>query len=91
MNARLTVLTGATAGRWLDLAGREVTVGRNPEADLQFDPYSDLRVSGNHAALFPHGDGWAIRDLGSRNGTLVNGQKLTGPVLLAHGDRIQFG
>jgi S1-C subfamily serine protease len=91
VNARLTVLTGATAGRWLDLAGREVTVGRNPEADLQFDPYSDLRVSGNHAALFPHGDGWAIRDLGSRNGTLVNGQKLTGPVLLAHGDRIQFG
>jgi len=91
VNARLTVLSGATAGRWLDLAGREVTVGRSPEVDLQFDPYSDLRVSGTHAALFPHGDGWAIRDLGSRNGTLVNGQKLTGPVLLAHGDRIQFG
>lgn len=91
MNARLTVLTGSTAGRVLALAGSEVTVGRNPDADFRFDPYEDLRVSGRHAVVFPHREGWAIRDLGSRNGTLVNGQKITGPVLLSDGDRIQFG
>ena len=91
MTAQLTVLTGSTAGIRLALVGSEVTVGRNPDADLQFDPYQDLRVSGRHAALYPHGEDWAIRDLGSRNGTLVNGQRISGPVLLMDGDRIQFG
>lgn len=91
MNAELTVLTGSIAGRRMTLTGGEVSVGRNPGTDLQFDPMQDLRVSGRHAALFPHGDGWAVRDLGSRNGTLVNGERISSPYLLRDGDRIQFG
>lgn len=91
MNAQLTILTGSTAGKRLTLAGGEVTVGRNPDTHLQLDPLQDLRVSGRHAAIFPHGEGWAIRDLGSRNGTLLNGRRIAAPSPLKDGDRIQFG
>jgi S1-C subfamily serine protease len=85
------MLTGSTAGKRMVLSGGEITVGRGADADFQLDPYLDLRVSGHHAALFPHGEGWAIRDLGSRNGTLLNGQRISEPSILRDGDRIQFG
>jgi S1-C subfamily serine protease len=91
MTAELVVLTGAKTGVRLTLGKRDLTIGRSPEADLQFDPSQELAVSGSHASVFPSEGGWSIRDLDSLNGTWVNGQRITSPVSLADGDRIQFG
>jgi pSer/pThr/pTyr-binding forkhead associated (FHA) protein len=75
------------------LAGRQVEVtamlvlGRQA-ADL---PIDDPEVSRRHAALRPADDGLEIEDLGSLNGTWVNGTRIQGAVRLAAGDRVQLG
>ena len=64
-----------------------VTVGR-ADADLTL---TDSTVSRLHAALERVTGGWIVQDLGSRNGTYVNGARLLGPRALRHGDEIRFG
>jgi pSer/pThr/pTyr-binding forkhead associated (FHA) protein len=64
------------------------TIGRAQSARVLLD---DSSVSAQHALLKPVDGVWAIEDLGSRNGTLVNGRGVTGPVELACGDALQFG
>lgn len=91
VKAELVVLSGVNAGRRTSVRGEEVTVGRKAEVDLQFDPEEELAVSGLHASITPSEAGWMLRDLGSLNGTLVNGERISGPVLLQHGDRLRFG
>jgi pSer/pThr/pTyr-binding forkhead associated (FHA) protein len=69
------------------------TIGRRPSDDgvsaliLLDDEY----VSPLHAACYPSGDGWAIEDLGSMNGTWLNGVKVYGAQLLARGDKVKVG
>jgi hypothetical protein len=48
-------------------------------------------VSRTHAKLTRAGDAVTIEDAGSTNGTFVNGQRLSGPQALSHGDSVQFG
>lgn len=85
-------LTGSRAGQEQVLEGRVVNIGRNPSNLLAFDPEKDDRVSGNHAQLLVLDDGKVVlSDLGSRNGTLVNGQKIHGQLPLASGTTVQFG
>jgi hypothetical protein len=67
--------------------GREVTVGRSPELDLVLA--EDL-VSRRHARIAARGDEVVIEDLGSTNGTFVNGQKVK-LARLSEGDRILVG
>lgn len=68
--------------------GHYETIGRSSENSIQLD---DSFVSGQHAELsFSHGQ-WRLRDLGSRNGTWVNGQRIAGPTILTSGDSVQFG
>ncbi len=75
------------------LAGRRVEVtavlvlGREA-ADLVID---DPEVSRRHAGLRPAGDGLEIEDLGSLNGTWVNGTRIQGAVRLSPGDRVRLG
>jgi pSer/pThr/pTyr-binding forkhead associated (FHA) protein len=75
------------------LAGRQVEVtavlvlGREA-ADLAVD---DPEVSRRHASLRPAGDGLEIEDLGSLNGTWVNGARIEGVVRLSPGDRVRLG
>lgn len=67
-----------------------VLVGRSPKCDLQLRHPS---ISGEHAILQWNGHTWGVRDLGSRNGTRVNGAPVdpsAGQVLVA-GDALQFG
>ena len=51
----------------------------------------DPKVSSRHARMVCHSDGWHIEDLGSRNGTFVNGQRITGATRLKAGDTILIG
>jgi adenylate cyclase len=69
------------------LVGR-TTVGRHPEQTIQL---LDRVVSKEHAIFEPSGDGWTVRDGGSRNGTLVNGELIQGLYKLKDGDRVTVG
>jgi len=91
VNAELTVVTGFAAGKRISLTAGDMVLGRNPDTDLQFDPLKDLTVSGAHAAVSKTDDGWSVRDLGSLNGTFVNGEKISNPAILRDQDRIQLG
>ncbi len=64
-----------------------VTIGRKPESTIVL---ADPNVSRNHAEIRPHGTGWALVDLGSTNGSRINGRKVTEQAL-ADGDDISFG
>ena len=59
--------------------------------DLQLDPTGELAVSRRHAIVEHLAGYWTVRDLGSRNGTFVNGERAYSGTRLHHGDRIQLG
>jgi pSer/pThr/pTyr-binding forkhead associated (FHA) protein len=65
-----------------------VIIGRSPDADLVI---GDDFVSGTHAKLVAAADGYTLIDLGSTNGTIVNGQPATRPLQIAAGDVIELG
>ncbi len=65
-------------------------VGRTPEAEVVL-PAEDDAVSRRHARLLHRGDRLILEDLGSTNGTRVNGQRITGPVEVGPGDEIVIG
>jgi FHA domain/Sigma-70, region 4 len=67
----------------------ELTIGR-AESNNVCLPH-DTRVSRLHAALRPLGDGWSIRDVGSRNGTFVNNERIDQERALRAGDEILIG
>lgn len=64
------------------------TLGRARTAKVILD---DTSVSAQHALIRPGTDRWTIEDLGSRNGTLVDGRKIEGPRELDCGASIQLG
>ena len=67
----------------------EVTVGRGAGCGLVLT--DDQFVSTVHARLFRRGDEVFVEDLGSRNGTFVNGKPVSATTRLRRGDRVQFG
>ena len=71
------------------LEGERYRVGRSPANELSFP--ADQRLSREHLVFERDSEGWTARDVGSRNGTCVNGKQLTGKVALVHGDRITAG
>jgi predicted component of type VI protein secretion system len=66
-----------------------VTLGRDPSNLVCV--LDDGTVSGMHAVIEQYSSGWALRDLGSRNGTFVNGRRITGEQPLYSGDEIGIG
>lgn len=68
-------------------AGHAVSLGRSPECDYVVH---NATVSARHAELTRSDEGWTVRDLGSRNGTRVNGW-LVKEQQLADGDEVTFG
>jgi pSer/pThr/pTyr-binding forkhead associated (FHA) protein len=68
--------------------GRRILVGRAPSADLRLD---DPRVSRLHARIEMRDDGVYVEDLGSRNGTAVDGQAVAEPRRLAVDDEVTVG
>jgi len=85
------VLTGGRAGSLFTPAGDVFLLGRHADADLRLHPDIDLAVSARHARVTRQGDDWLVEDLDSRNGTWVNGRRITAPVALRNGDRILLG
>ena len=51
--------------------------GRHPECEVSFDPHRDIDASSRHAELRTVAAGWVLVDLGSSNGTYVEGQRIT--------------
>lgn len=70
------------------LRGR-ATIGSAVTNDLVVD--DDPTVSRIHAVLEPYPSGWAVRDVGSRNGTYVNGERIIGERALRDGDEVRVG
>jgi len=68
--------------------GRRILVGRAPSADLRLD---DPRISRLHARIEMRDDGVYVEDLGSRNGTSVDGKPVTEPRRLAADDEVTVG
>ncbi len=83
--------------------GQLVELGTAESFALGFEPVSigrhsdntiilpDVQVSRHHAEIVMQGGRWVISDLGSANGTYVNGQRIPGPQVLNHGDSIRLG
>ena len=65
-----------------------VTIGRAPDCDCVL---ADPTVSRHHARLRKGPDGWVLTDLGSTNGTRLNGWRLAEEVEVREGDRVSFG
>lgn len=82
----ILVQEGPLAGRRVDVSA-EVLIGRDRATLTVPDP----EVSRRHAVLRPTGDGLAIEDLGSLNGTWVNGRRVTEVTALAAGDTVRLG
>lgn len=86
------------AGRWLRKpaasltlpAGSQTrfTIGREPACDMTL---LDRTVSRRHACLNREDDGWLLTDLGSTNGTRLNGWRVNAPIAVSPGDLVSFG
>ncbi|MCB0327886.1 MAG: GGDEF domain-containing protein, partial [Bdellovibrionales bacterium] len=85
--ANFVVIAGQDIGRKYEVEKSSLSVGRNSDCDIFVD---DDDVSRTHALINIKSEGVYISDLGSTNGTLVNGEKIT-THLLQDGDRIQIG
>lgn len=69
----------------------DFTIGRDPKCEVVFDPEKDQLVSRAHTKICVRDDSYWIGDLGSRNGTYVNTQRVSGRVKLMPGDIVQLG
>ncbi len=85
---RLVINSGPTPGKAYPLEKPEIFIGRDLANDIVIN---DPEVSRRHARLSNQGNQYIIEDLGSTNGTSVNGQRLTGPYMLRPGEQITFG
>ena len=91
MALALTVRTGALAGRTFTFDHAMISVGRAPGSDLTFDAQQDIDVSGKHAEIVVIGSRVVMRDLGSTNGTWINGVRLLDDSEIYDGDVVAFG
>jgi pSer/pThr/pTyr-binding forkhead associated (FHA) protein len=88
LQAELKVMEGKHQGKSVPLNVKQFLVGR--EADCHLRPNSDL-VSRHHCVFLVDDYTVRLRDLGSTNGTYVNGERIQGQVVLKPGDSVQIG
>lgn len=86
-DACLVVIVGDEIGKRVTLDDRDVVIGRASSSDIQLDIDN---VSRTHAVVTRTPNGWAVRDLGSTNGTFVNDKRIQERTL-ADGDLIRVG
>ncbi len=85
--ALLLVKRGPNAGSTFLIEGSSTSLGRNPGSDIFLD---DVTVSRKHAEVRRQGQEFFVHDLGSLNGTYVNGERVD-VTKLASGDEVQVG
>jgi len=83
----LLIVEGPSPGKRVFLEKSTLLIGRDEQCDLVIP---DRQVSRQHASIVLQGDGYIVTDLGSKNGTFVNGQELGAPYTLQDGDEIQI-
>jgi pSer/pThr/pTyr-binding forkhead associated (FHA) protein len=86
--ALLIVRHGPTAGARFLLDADITTVGRHPGNDIFLD---DVTVSRKHAQFLRTAEGFAVRDVGSLNGTYVDRERIDGEAQLHTGEEVQIG
>ncbi len=88
--ALVVLQDGALAeGDRFELNAKPLTVGRGAPNDIRLD--ADEFASAHHARIEPRRDGVWVEDIGSTNGTYVNGTRLSRPQRLTPGDVVRFG
>jgi pSer/pThr/pTyr-binding forkhead associated (FHA) protein len=80
--------SGPTPGVTFPLEGDQLIIGRDASNSIAIN---DAEISRKHSRLSFQGGKYVIEDLGSTNGTFVNGQRLAGPVVLKPGDVVSLG
>jgi predicted component of type VI protein secretion system len=88
MPFQLVMRAGPQPGAVFPLQKSEIYIGRDPSNDLVI---GDAEVSRKHARLIWQSGGYILEDLGSTNGTYLNGQRLLGPHVMRPGEVIQLG
>ena len=88
MDVRLKILNGAKTGQALAIRASKFFIGRAEDCHLR--PKSDL-ISRHHCVVVIDDPAIVVRDLGSRNGTFVNGEAVTGESELRDGDQLKIG
>ena len=88
MKVQLRIAKGPNKGRLLTLGGREFVIGRAEDCHLR--PNSES-ISRRHCTIHVAESEVSIEDLGSRNGSLVNGERVKGTQVLRNGDQLQIG
>ena len=86
--SKLIIEQGPTPGQEIELAKDEFVIGRIADNDLVIP---DPSISRRHARLLRQGGQTVLEDLGSSNGTYLNGQRLSAPTLLRSGDTFTLG
>lgn len=87
----IRILTGARAGQVDRFDKAVVAIGRHEVVDLRFSAERDLDVSARHAEI-RHSEGkYTLHDMGSTNGTFLNGMRVENGVELRDGDKVRFG
>jgi predicted component of type VI protein secretion system len=84
----MVLRSGPTPGKVFPLEKNELFIGRDLSNDVVIN---DPEISRRHTRLFQQSGTYAVEDLGSTNGTSINGQRLTGPALLTPGDVLTLG
>jgi hypothetical protein len=85
---QLVMSQGPKPGHVFELPRSTVSIGRDPGNQVLID---DSQISRQHARITPQGGLMVLEDLGSTNGTTVNGLRISAPHTLAHGDEIGLG
>ncbi len=87
-NANLIVQEGPGGPREITLTLQNAIIGRTETADITF---ADPEISRQHSQISRQGDDYTIEDMGSTNGTFVNGHRAVGRMVLNDGDIIDLG
>lgn len=91
MSPRLTILTGALAGRTHPVGASRISLGRDAGCEIRFDPERDAEVSARHAEIRVERGTALVHDANSTNGTYVNDRRISGEQSLHDGDEIRLG
>ena len=85
---RFVMRSGPAVGKVYPLEAQEISIGRDNTNTVEIN---DAEVSRRHARMELRGSAYVIQDLGSTNGTFVNGTRVSGMQVLNSGDTVSFG